>query len=174
MHSAAAVRQRRLPVVVSFATGWTSQELRAMTGEQIQAGASAHQSAPEIVRKENRNAGYRCLKLFPGKVSESIFLIAAGHYLIKWENFSQTFPVLIIFISPFFVLFSLKSGKREKNTAFLYVFSYLTPLFPRSAAVFHRVSTVKNNAQSPAVIGLPRSSRSPQQKYDRWTLIRET
>ena len=72
------------------------------------------------------------------------------------------------------MLFSLKSGKREKNTAFLYVFSYLTPLFPRSAAVFHRVSTVKNNAQSPAVIGLPRSSRSPQQKYDRWTLIRET
>ena len=101
------------------------------------------------------------------------FLIAAERYLTIWENFSHIFPVLIIFISSIFVLFSLKSGKREKNTAFLYVFSYLTPLFPRSAAVFHGVSTVKNNAQSPAVIGLPRSARSPQQKYDRWTLIRE-
>ena len=59
-----------------------------MTGEQIQAGAGAHQWAPEIIRKENRNTGYQYLKLFPGKVSGCIFLIAAGHYLTKWENFS--------------------------------------------------------------------------------------
>ena len=38
-----------------------------MTGEQIQAGAAAHQWAPEIVRKENRNGGYQCLKLVPEK-----------------------------------------------------------------------------------------------------------
>jgi|GEM_PF-1888535 len=38
-----------------------------MMGEQIQAGAAAHQWTPELVREENRNAGYRCLKLFPGK-----------------------------------------------------------------------------------------------------------
>ena len=119
-----------LPDVVSFATGWTIQGQRALTGEQIQAGATAHQYAPENVRKENRNTGYRCLKLFPGKVSESIFLIAAGHYLIKWENFSQTFPVLIIFISPFFVLFSLKSGKREKKHGFFICIFLPNPSFP--------------------------------------------
>ena len=48
-------------------TGWTSQELRAMTGKQIEAGAKAHQYAPENVRKENRITGYRYLNLFPGK-----------------------------------------------------------------------------------------------------------
>ena len=146
---------------------------KGLTGEQIQAGASVHQYAPDCPeRKQKRRIPM--LKSFPGEVSGNIFLIAARHYLIKREIFSYIFPALIIFISSFFVLFSLKSGKREKNTAFLYVFSYLTPLFPRSAAVFHGVSTVKNNAQSPAVIGLPRSPRSPRQKYDRWTLIRET
>ena len=40
---------------------------KGLTGEQIQQARTAHQWAPEIVRKENRNAGYRCLKLFPGK-----------------------------------------------------------------------------------------------------------
>ena len=44
-----------------------AKDKRTLTGEQIQAGASAHQYAPEIVRKENRNTGYRYLKLFPGK-----------------------------------------------------------------------------------------------------------
>ena len=136
--------------------------------------------APKLTSTRRKMSGKKTespdtdAETFPEKVSGSIFfLIAAERYLTIWENFSHIFPVLIIFISSIFVLFSLKSGKREKNTAFLYVFSYLTPLFPRSAAVFHGVSTVKNNAQSPAVIGLPRSSRSPQQKYDRWTLIRE-
>ena len=44
-----------------------------LTGEQIQAGTTAHQWAPEIVRKENRNTGYRCLKLFPEK-PRSLFI----------------------------------------------------------------------------------------------------
>ena len=37
-----------------------------LTGEQIQAGATAHQWAPEIVRKENGNTGYRCLNFSRG------------------------------------------------------------------------------------------------------------
>ena len=44
-----------------------AKDIRTLTGKQIQAGATAHQYTPEIVRKENRNAGYRCLKVFPGK-----------------------------------------------------------------------------------------------------------
>ena len=46
-----------------------------MMGEQIQAGAAAHQWTPELVREENRNAGYRCLKLFPRKAPELESLI---------------------------------------------------------------------------------------------------
>ena len=62
-----------LPDVVSFATGWIRQGQRTSTGEPIQAGPTAHQYAPEIVRKENRNTGYRCLKLFPEK-PRSLFI----------------------------------------------------------------------------------------------------
>ena len=77
-----------------------------------------------------------------------------------------TFVQILDFIGTF--AFAI-SGIRETRKIFSKNFTMWKNLrgCNVSAAVFHGVSTVKNNAQSPAVIGLPRSSRSPQQKYDR-------
>ena len=73
MYRAAAVTQRPLPDVMSFGYWMDKPRTEGLTGEQIQAGTTAHQWAPEIVRKENTNTGYRYLNLFPEK-PRSLFI----------------------------------------------------------------------------------------------------
>ena len=73
MYRAAAVTQRPLPDVMSFGYWMDKPRTEGLTGEQIQAGTTAHQWAPEIVRKENPNTGYRYLNLFPEK-PRSLFI----------------------------------------------------------------------------------------------------
>ena len=57
---------------MSFGYWMDKPRTEGLTGEQIQAGTTAHQWAPEIVRKENTNPDADA-ETFPEKVSGSIF-----------------------------------------------------------------------------------------------------
>ena len=104
-------------------TGWTSQELRAMTGKQIEAGAKAHQYAPENVRKENRITGYRC-RNFPGESLRKYFFSHSCRAL--FNNMGKFFTYLSRFNNfyqfDFRAFFSKKRETRKKHGFFICIF----------------------------------------------------